>query len=74
MKTTRAYTIDQETLAILKKKENKSQYVCQSVKALHKKDVVFNLGDVQTKRILNSLLSRDISPALKALIELELWG
>ncbi len=74
MKTTRAYTIDQETLAILKKKANKSLYVCQSVKALHKKDVDFNIGNVQTKRLLNSLLTRELSPALKALIEIELWG
>jgi len=74
MKTTRAYTIDQETLAILKKKGNKSLYVCQSVKAHHNKDVVFNIADVSIGRILNSLLTRDISPALKALIEIELWG
>ena len=38
MKITRAYTVDRETIEILKKKSNKSQYVCRAVKKLHRKD------------------------------------
>lgn len=75
MKITRAYTIDIETKEILDRKRNKSQFVCMAVKKYQKGQRGFDLSDVKTGMMLNSLLSReDISASLKALIEIELWG
>ena len=74
MKITRAYTIDRETLEILQRKRNKSQYVCRAVKKMHNGQRSFELSDCSTKMILNSLLNReDISKQLKKMIEIELW-
>lgn len=75
MKITRAYTIDRETMEILNRKRNKSQYVCRAVKKMHKGQRSFDLSDCSTKMLLNSLLTReDLSPHLKKIIEIDLWG
>jgi len=58
MRITRAYTIDFETKEILDRKPNKSQFVCQAVKKLNKKDVSFDLIDVPTLRLYVALQSR----------------
>lgn len=75
MKSLKTFNIDQDTITILNRKRNKSQFVCRAVKALQKQQQAFPLADVGTKIMLNTLVTRDdISPALQKLIELELWG
>lgn len=75
MKSLKTFNIDHDTIKILNRKTNKSQFVCRAVKALQKQQNEFQLADVGSKMMLNTLVTReDISQHLKKIIELELWG
>lgn len=75
MKSLKTFNVDQDTIKILKRKLNKSEFVCRAVKALQKQQNEFQLADVNTKMMLNTIVTReDISQHLKKMIELELWG
>ena len=66
--------MDRESIEILNRKRNKSQFVNRAVKRLQAQQRTFSLSDVSTKMMLNSLLTReDMSKQLKKMIELELW-
>lgn len=74
MKSLKTYNMDRESIEILNRKRNKSQFVNRAVKRLQAQQRTFSLSDVSTKMMLNSLLTReDMSKQLKKMIELELW-
>ena len=74
MKSLKTYNMDRESIEILNRKRNKSQFVNRAVKRLQAQQRSFSLSDVSTKMMLNSLLTReDLSKQLKKMIELELW-
>jgi len=62
MKITRAYTIDRQTLEILKKKNNKSQYVCRAVKRLHTNEGELSLWEIPVDELLQSAAIRGSCP------------
>ena len=63
MKITRAYTVDRETIEILKKKSNKSQYVCRAVKRLHTNERELSLWEIPVAELLQSAAIRGSCPA-----------
>jgi len=62
MKITRAYTVDRETIEILKKKSNKSQYVCRAVKRLHNNEGELRLYDIPVGELLQHCAVRGGCP------------
>lgn len=62
MKITRAYTVDRETIEILKKKSNKSQYVCRAVKRLHVNEGELRLYEIPVGELLQHCAGRGSCP------------
>jgi len=62
MKITRAYTVDRETIEILKKKSNKSQYVCRAVKRLHVNEGELRLYEIPVGELLQHCMIRGGCP------------
>ena len=62
MKITRAYTIDRQTLEILKRETNKSQYVCRAVKRLHSNAAELRLYEVPVGELLQHVMGRGGCP------------
>ena len=58
MKITRAYTIDRQTLGILKTKKNKSQYVCRAVKRLDANEGQLQLYELPVEELLMHCANR----------------
>lgn len=74
MKISRLYTISLRNVERLAKINNKSELVNRALEKYFNEKEQFNMADVETKTLLNVLLSRkDISIALKKIIEVELW-
>lgn len=75
MKRTRAYTLDDDVIAILSRKPNKSQYVERAVRKFSRSEEEFNLADVSTRRIMWALSQRDDCPqSIKAIIIDMMWS
>jgi len=73
MRAIRTYSMELKTLELLSIKKNKSRIINLAVQRYCTQEEEFNWMDISTDRILRELaLSREISPALKALIEVEL--
>lgn len=73
MRAIRTYSMELKTLELLSIKKNKSKIINLAVQRYCTQEDSFNWMDIETPRLLRELaLSRDISPALKALIEIEL--
>jgi hypothetical protein len=72
MKSLKTYNMDQDCIQILQHKPNKSQYVCRSIRRMQKLEEELDLNLIGTRYLLINLKHRDISEALKTLIELEL--
>lgn len=73
MRAIRTYSMELKTLELLSIKKNKSRIVNLAVQRYCTSEDEFNWQDISTDRILRELiLFRDLSPSLKALIELEL--
>lgn len=64
--------MDRDCIRILSTKQNKSQYVCRAVRVLENKTSDLDVGLIDTRILLINLKHRDISEALKTLIDVEL--
>ena len=64
--------MDHDCIQILQHKPNKSQYVCRSIRRMQKLEEELDLNLIGTRYLLINLKHRDISEALKTLIDLEL--
>jgi hypothetical protein len=64
--------MDHDCVRILSTKPNKSQYVCRAVRRLEKNIENQDVDLIDTRILLINLKHRDISEALKTLIDLEL--
>lgn len=74
MKTTRAYTMDQDVIAILKRQPNKSQHVNKCVRVYHKNKAAFDKYSLDTKTLLQLiLLKQDLSMSFRAILNEE-WS
>ena len=74
MKTTRAYTMDQDVIAILKRQPNKSQHVNKCVRIYNKNKGAFDRYSLQTKELIQLLLQKeDVSLAFRAILNEE-WS
>ena len=62
MKITRAYTIDKETLEILSRKPNKSQFVCRAVKRMHFLEGQLRLYELDVEELLTSAAVKGSCP------------
>ena len=71
MKITRAYTIDRQTLEILKKKPNKSQYVCRAVKRLDNQEGELRLWEIPVEELLKHSCIRGSCPSHIAAVIME---
>lgn len=73
MRAIRTYSMELKTLELLSIKKNKSRVINLAVQRYCENEDLFDWKDISTDRILRELiLFRDLSPALKALIEVEL--
>ena len=73
MKSLKTYNMDQDCIQILQHKPNKSQYVCRSIRRMQKLEEELDLNLIGTRYLLINLKHRsEISPALRALIDVEL--
>ena len=72
MKSLKTYNMDQDCIQILQHKPNKSQYVCRSIRRMQKLEEELDLDLVDTRYLLINLKHRDISNALRILINHEL--
>lgn len=72
MKSLKTYNMDHDCIQILQHKPNKSQYVCRSIRRMQKLEEELDLNLIGTRYLLINLKHRDISEALKTLIDLEL--
>lgn len=72
MKSLKTYNMDYDCIQILQHKPNKSQYVCRSIRRMQKLEEELDLNLIGIRYLLINLKHRDISEALKTLIELEL--
>jgi hypothetical protein len=72
MKSLKTYNMDHDCVRILSTKPNKSQYVCRAVRRLEKNIENQDVDLIDTRILLINLKHRDISEALKTLIDLEL--
>lgn len=59
MKTTRAYTMDQDVVRILRNKPNKSAYVNLAVRKMHSQEMYFDISNVSTRQLMACLQQRD---------------
>ena len=72
MKTTRAYTMDQDVIAILKRQPNKSQHVNKCVRIYNKNKAAFDQYSLETKKLIELLLQKeDISLSFRAILNEE---
>ncbi len=62
MKITRAYTVDRETLDILRKKPNKSAYVCRAVKRMDNNEGELRLYELPVDELLQHVMGRGGCP------------
>ena len=72
MKSLKTYNMDQDCIQILQHKPNKSQYVCRSIRRMQKLEEELDLDLVDTRYLLINLKHREISNALRILINHEL--
>ena len=73
MRAIRTYSMELKTLELLSIKKNKSLIINLAVQRYCQQEDAFDWKDIATDRILRELaMFRDLSPSLKALIELEL--
>jgi hypothetical protein len=72
MKSLKTYNMDHDCIKILNRESNKSQFVCRAVRRMSRAIDDFDVGLVGTRYLLINLKHRDISDALRSLIELEL--
>jgi len=72
VKSLKTYNMDHDCIQILQHKPNKSQYVCRSIRRMQKLEEELDLNLIGTRYLLINLKHRDISEALKTLIDLEL--
>jgi hypothetical protein len=72
MKSLKTYNMDQDCVRILSTKPNKSQYVCRAVRRLEKNIEHLDADLIDTRILLINLKHREVSEALKTLLELEL--
>ena len=74
MKTTRAYTMDQDVIQILKRQPNKSQHVNKCVRAYNKNKAAFDRYSIESKQLIELLLQKqDISLSFRAILNEE-WS
>ena len=74
MKITRAYTMDQDVITILKRMPNKSQHVNKCVRIYAKNKAQFDSHSLETKRLIELLIQRqDISLSFRAILNEE-WS
>ena len=74
MKTTRAYTMDQDVIQILKRQPNKSQHVNKCVRIYNKNKSAFDAHSIETKKLIELLLQReDIGLSFRAILNEE-WS
>lgn len=74
MKTTRAYTMDQDVIQILKRQPNKSQHVNKCVRIYNKNKAAFDKHSLETKKLIELLLQKqDISLSFRAILNEE-WS
>ena len=62
MKVSRLYTLDVNTVELLKRKKNKSKIVNRAIKMYLQEDDYFSLEDIPTRKILAALTARDDVP------------
>jgi hypothetical protein len=62
MKISRLYTLDVNTVELLKRKKNKSKIVNRAIQMYLQEDDYFSLADVPTRNILAALTTRDDVP------------
>lgn len=73
MKSLKTYNMDYDVIQMLRSKPNKSQFVCQAVRAYTIQEEQFEIGDVPTRQILAALHARsEISAQLAGCILAEL--
>ena len=72
VKSLKTYNMDHDCIQILQHKPNKSQYVCRSIRRMQKLEEELDLDLVDTRYLLINLKHRDISNALRILINHEL--
>ena len=74
MKITRAYTMDQDVIGILKRQPNKSQHVNKCVRLYNKNKAAFNKHSIETKKLIELLLQKeDVSLSFRAILNEE-WS
>lgn len=72
MKSLKTYNMDHDCVRILSTKPNKSQYVCRAVRRLEKNIEHLDVALIDTRILLINLKHRNISNALRILIDHEL--
>ena len=72
MKSLKTYNMDHDCVRILSTKPNKSQYVCRAVRLLEKNIEHLDVALIDTRILLINLKHRNISNALRILIDHEL--
>ena len=72
MKSLKTYNMDQDCIRILANSPNKSQFVCRAVRRFHQNSESLDLDVINTRILLINLKHREVSEALKTLIDLEL--
>ena len=74
MKPTRAYTMDQDVIQILKRQPNKSQHVNKCVRSYNKNKAAFDRHSIETKKLIELLLQKqDIGLSFRAILNEE-WS
>jgi len=62
MKVSRLYTLDVNTVELLKRKKNKSKIVNRAIRMYLQDHEAFSLDDIPTKNLMVSLVNRDDVP------------
>jgi hypothetical protein len=72
VKSLKTYNLDQDVIIILSRKRNKSAFVAKAIRRMQHEIDYADTDLIHTRQLLIKLKHRDISEALKALIQIEL--